>query len=248
MEAVEMQWVLSVDIITAIMAVGCLIPLALPQPPRKNLPAKPDYFTELRHGFRYMISWRGLSLLVILFAILTFFAAPANALLPLFVTEYFNADVIILGYLMTAHSAGLIAGGLILGAWGGFKRRIVTILVFLMVQAIAVFLFSFTSQSLLFLAIAMRFVSGLCSAMLGAPVDAILQSTVAKDMLGRVFALMNSLTGIMMPLALAVAGPVADAIGLRAIWYVSAAVIFTIAGLAFFSRDLMNIENTKTEE
>jgi hypothetical protein len=52
----------------------------------------------------------------------------------------------------------------------------------------------------------------------------------------------------MVPLGLAIAGPVANVIGLRAIWYVSAAIIFTLTVIAFFSRDLMNIENKKDEE
>ena len=49
-------------------------------------------------------------------------------------------------------------------------------------------------------------------------------------------------------LSLAIAGPVADVISLRAIWYSSAAIIFVLTGLAFFSRDLMNIEKQKTAE
>jgi DHA3 family macrolide efflux protein-like MFS transporter len=248
MEALKIQWVLAADIITAILAVGILLPLTIPQPPRTGPSVKPSYFTDLREGFRYMTSWRGLSLLIILFAVLSFFAAPANALLPLFVKEYFGADVLKLGWLLTARSVGIVAGGLIMGAWGEFKRRIVTTLVFLMIQAISVFLFGFTTESLFLLAIVLRLISGVSGAMFNAPVGAILQSVVAKDMQGRIFALLNSLSGIMIPLGLAIAGPVADVIGLRAIWYGSAAIIFALTGLAFFSRDLMNIENKKVEE
>jgi DHA3 family macrolide efflux protein-like MFS transporter len=82
-------------------------------------------------------------------------------------------------------------------------------------------------------------------AMFRASITAILQSVVAKDMQGRVFSLQFSLGGLMNPLALAIAGPVADAIGLRTIWYVAGAVIFTLPGILFFFRDVMNIENRK---
>ena len=84
--------------------------------------------------------------------------------------------------------------------------------------------------------------------MLRASHGAILQSAVAKDMLGRVFALQFSLGGLMNPLALAIAGPVADAIGLRTIWWVAGAIIFALPVLAFFSRDVMNIEDKKDEK
>ncbi|OGO20711.1 MAG: hypothetical protein A2Z15_06325 [Chloroflexi bacterium RBG_16_50_11] len=185
--------------------------------------------------------------LVILFAILNFFAAPINALRPLFVTNYFGGDVLKLGYLVTANSIGLIAGGFIIGAWGGFRRHVITVLIFLMIQGITVIVFGFTTETLFFLALAMVFISGLSGSMFRAPLMAILQSTVAKDMQGRVFSLQFSLGGLMIPLGLAITGPLADAIGLRTIWYVCGAVILLISGAAFFSRDLMNIENQKAE-
>ena len=247
MDALKMQWVLSVDIITAIIAVGCLLPLAIPQPPRRISLVKPGYFSDMKQGFRYITSRRGLLYLIILDGVLSFFAAPANALLPLFVAQYYGGDVLKLGWLLTAAGAGIITGGLIMGVWGGFKRRIVTTLVSIMIQAISVFIFGFTTESLFFLALALRLISGLTSATLLAPWQAILQSVVAKDMQGRVFSLEGSLSRLMIPLSLAIAGPVADIIGLRAIWWVSAAIIFIITGAAFFSRDLMNIENQKAE-
>jgi DHA3 family macrolide efflux protein-like MFS transporter len=247
-EALDMQWVLSADIITAIIAIGCLLPLTIPQPLRSVSAIKPHYFTEMKQGFRFITSRRGLLYLIILDGVLSFFAAPANALLPLFVAQYFSGDVLKLGWLQTAAGAGVITGGLIMGVWGGFKRRIVTTLVSIMVQAIAVFIFGFTTESLFFLALALRLISGLTGAMLIAPWQAILQSVVVKDMQGRVFSLEGSLSVLMIPLSLAIAGPVADVISLRAIWYSSAAIIFVLTGLAFFSRDLMNIEKQKTAE
>jgi DHA3 family macrolide efflux protein-like MFS transporter len=248
MEALDMQWVLSADIITAIIAIGCLLPLTIPQPLRSVSVIKPDYFTEMKQGFRYITSRRGLLYLIILDGVLSFFAAPANALLPLFVAQYFGGDVLKLGWLQTAAGAGVITGGLIMGVWGGFKRRIVTTLVSIMIQAVAVFIFGFSTESLFFLALALRLISGLTGAMLLAPWQAILQSVVAKDMQGRVFSLEGSLSVLMIPLSLAIAGPVADIIDLRAIWWVSAAAIFIITGVAFFSRDLMNIEKQKAAE
>jgi MFS transporter, DHA3 family, macrolide efflux protein len=248
MDTMEIQWVLVVDIITAVIAVACLLPLRIPQPPPSTLPVRRNYFADLRQGFRYITSRRGLSYLIILDAVLSFFAAPAGALLPLFVTQYFGGDVLKLGWLQTAVAIGLMAGGLIMGVWGGFKRRIVTMLTGIMIQSISVFIFAFTTEGLFFLALALRLISGLTSAMLMAPWQAILQSVVAKDMQGRVFSLEGSFSRLMMPLGLIIAGPAADAIGLRPIWYVSAAAIFIVTGLAFFSRDLMNIESRKEEE
>jgi DHA3 family macrolide efflux protein-like MFS transporter len=50
-------------------------------------------------------------------------------------------------------------------------------------------------------------------------------------MQGRVMSLVSSSTSAMMPLSLLVAGPVADAVGVRA-WYVFGGVVTVIVGLA----------------
>ena len=247
-ETLEMHWVLSVDIITAAIAIGCLLPLAIPQPPRTTLPTKPGIFGDMVQGFRYIAAWRGLVLLLILFAVLNFFAAPGNSLFPLFVTNYLGGDVFKLGWLQTAMGAGIIAGGLILGVWGGFTRRIVTCLTFVILQSIAIIAFSFTTENLFFFGLAMVFIAGMCGAFINGPLTAIFQSVVAKDAQGRFFALVGSISGAMMPLGLLVAGPLADAIGVRLTFLISAAAIFIFTSAGFFSRDLMNLENKKSIE
>jgi MFS transporter, DHA3 family, macrolide efflux protein len=248
MEALDMQWVLSVDIITAIIAVGCLLPLAIPKLPPKDLPAKPSYLSELKQGFRYVISWRGLAYLVVLAVLINFLATPVTALLPLFVKNNLGGDVLKLGWLQTASGAGIIAGGLILGAWGGFKRRTVTSFTAFLVWSIVMVVFGLMTESLFFLALALMFISGLVNSMGNAPFGAIFQSVIARNMQGRFHALYGSVITAMVPVALLIAGPVSDAIGLPTIWYISGSAIFVLFAAAFFSKDLMNIEKHKPGE
>ena len=247
-EALEMQWVLSVDIITAAVAIGCLIPLAIPQPTSPARLGKPNYFADMRQGFHYIASWKGLSYLVILAALINLLAAPVNALLPLFVKNYLGGDVLRLGWLQTALGVGVIAGGFILGAWGGFKRRTITSFTSFLIWSITIFTFGFITENLFFLALALMLISGVSNAMGNAPFGAIFQLVVAKDMQGRFHSLYTSLITTMVPLGLAIAGPLSDAIGLRAIWYISGAAIFFIFATGFFSRDLRNIESQKKKE
>jgi DHA3 family macrolide efflux protein-like MFS transporter len=70
-----------------------------------------------------------------------------------------------------------------------------------------------------------------------------LQATVKPEMQGRVFTLVGSLTAAMMPLSLAIAGPVSDVIGVRP-WYVAGGVIFALVGLSgFFVPVIVQIED-----
>jgi hypothetical protein len=71
------------------------------------------------------------------------------------------------------------------------------------------------SRCSLGVAVALSFVTGAALSLANGPLFAIMQATVAKDMQGRVFTLLASVGGAMIPLGLAVAGPVVDAIGVR---------------------------------
>ncbi len=248
MEALPMQGVLSVDIITAIIAVGCLLPLVIPQPPRTTLSAKPNVLRDMMQGFRYIVSWRGILMLFILFSIFNFFGSPIVALMPIYVTKQLAGEVWLYGWMGTCIGIGTIAGGLLLGVWGGFKRRIITCFTGVIIECIAVIVMGFLTPSFYAVALAMMFVIGAGSAMVNAPIGAILQSSVAKDVQGRVFALLNSISAAMMPLGLAVTGPVADAIGVSAVFFIAGGVILVLTFGSFFSRDLMNVEKHKAEE
>jgi MFS transporter, DHA3 family, macrolide efflux protein len=248
MEALSMQWVLSVDIITAMIAVSCLLPLRIPQPPHTTLTTKFNVIGDMVQGFRYLASWKGLLFMIILCSMMNFFVAPVNSLRPLFVTNYLGGDVLKLGWLGTAFGVGVIAGGLILGAWGGFKRRIFTCLIGLMIWGISITAFGFITESLFFMGLALMLIAGFSLAMNNASVGAILQATVARDMQGRVFTLVGSVAGAMMPLGLVIAGPLAGAIGIRTIWYISGISILVLAIAGFFSHELMSIESRKPDE
>jgi DHA3 family macrolide efflux protein-like MFS transporter len=247
MASLSMPWVLSVDIATAVIAVGCLLPLAIPRPPLTTLTKKLNIIGDMVQGFRYIVSWRGLFFLLILASMINFFEAPVNALLPLFVTDYLGG-VAKLGYLQAAFGTGIIAGGLLLGVWSGFKRRILTGLTGLIIWSIAIIAFGFTTENLFFMGLAVVFMAGVSITVTNSPIGALIQATVARDIQGRVFTLMGSLSGAMVPLGLVVAGPVAEAIGIRSIYYIAGAAILVLALSGFLSRDVMNIENQKTAE
>jgi DHA3 family macrolide efflux protein-like MFS transporter len=248
MESLPMQGVLSVDIITAVIAVACLLPLVIPQPPRTTLSAKANVIKDMVQGFRYIWSWRGLMVLGVLFSLINFFGGPIASMMPIFVARHLGAEVLRLGWLDTAFGVGMIAGGLILGAWGGFKRRIITCFLGLIIAGSAVIILGLTTIDLFLMGVAMMFLIGLGIVFCNAPISAIIQSVVDKDMQGRLGTTLNAITGAMIPLGLAIAGPVADAVGIRPIFYFAGGAILLLVLTGSFSRDLMNIEKQKSPE
>ena len=180
--------------------------------------------------------------ILVLAMIINFVVNPAFSLMPLFVTEHLSGGALQLGWLQSGWGVGMLLGGLVLSVWGGFRRRVYTSLVGLVLEGAAILVIGLTPANGFFLALAALFVAGFMNPLINGPLMAILQATVDPEMQGRVFTLVSSLASAMMPLSLAVAGPVADLIGVRQ-WYVIGGATFALSGaVSFFVPAIINIE------
>jgi DHA3 family macrolide efflux protein-like MFS transporter len=243
-----MQSVLLVDILTAIIAVGCLLLVHIPQPLKTASVIKPSVIGDMKAGFRYIWDWRGLTILIGVSVVITFFLTPAFTLLPILVTRFLEGDVLKLGWLNSAFGIGMIAGGLILGVWKGFKRRMYTCLMGVIIAGAATVGLGTTSLGKFLPGVISCFFMGLGLSFTNGPIMAIMQARIDKDMQGRVFSLTNSISSAATPLGLAFAGPVADAIGIQTLYYIAGAAILLVCLVSFISPSLMNLDVTENSK
>lgn len=242
-----MAGVLSIDVLTALIAILSLAFIRVPQPPATGESSeaespKPSFWAELRLGFRYVWGWPGLLLILLMATVLNLLLNPGFSLVPLLVTEHFQGGALQLGWLESALGVGIVVGGLVLGVWGGFRRRIVTSLGGMLVLGAGVLLLGLAPASLFIMAVAAHFIIGLTIPLINGPLQAVVQAAVAPEIQGRVFSLMGSLAMAMTPLGLIVAGPLADVIGIRT-WYLIAGLGTLIMGAAgFLVPAVMNVE------
>lgn len=146
-----------------------------------------------------------------------------------------------------ATGIGVVIGGLALSAWGGFKRRIHTSLMGVVGIGLGILLVGLTPATLFPLAVAGMALAGITMAFANGPIMAIVQAVVAPEMQGRVFTLMGATSAAMMPLGLAIAGPLADVIGVRT-WFIAGGIVtLAVAVLEMFSPALMNIEQERDD-
>jgi DHA3 family macrolide efflux protein-like MFS transporter len=74
----------------------------------------------------------------------------------------------------------------------------------------------------------------------------ILQVIVPADMQGRVFTLLQSAVGVMVPLGLIIAGPLANVLGCQ-IWYLAGGVAMAVMGIgALFVPAITRLDETAT--
>jgi DHA3 family macrolide efflux protein-like MFS transporter len=242
MEALPMQEVLAVDIVTAIIAIACLLFIKIPQPARTTLSIKINIIGDMMQTFRYIWSTFGIRIMVLMTSIYCFFATPAYNLFPVLVYKHLGGDVLKLGWLNMMFGVGMIFGGLVLGTWGGFKKRILTSASGSTTQGILLICLGFTTIKLFPFVMVCNFLLGVGVAFASAPLSAILNSVVAKDMQGRVFSTMSSINSAMVPLGLAVAGPVADAFGVPLIYFIAGTVLLLTMPLGLLSRSQRDYE------
>jgi DHA3 family macrolide efflux protein-like MFS transporter len=237
--------VLAIDIVTAALAVIPLLFVAIPNPPRQEAPVgavRPSYWDDLRQGFGYVAKWPGLLGLILLAMLLNFLLVPASSLMPLLVKQELGGGAPQLALAETVFGVGVIVAGIILGAWGGFRRRIFTSLAGVVGIGLGVILSGLTPPQAFYVLLIANFILGATQVFANGPLTAIFQSAVQPDMQGRVFSLIGAGATAMMPLSLLVAGPLSDALGVRTwYWFGGSACIF-FALLAFFIPAIVNIE------
>lgn len=238
-----MQYILSIDIATAFLAVPLLFFVKIPQPSRENQTEETSVMSEMADGFRYLRNWPGAFMVVCFAMILNLFSMPAFSLLPIMTVNHFGGDEVTLAILQTAQAVGMVIGAFILGIWGGFKQRIKTAMSALILVGIGMLLIGLTPPNAVDFATLMMFIVGVFNPIVNGSIIAVLQSTIPPDMQGRVFSLVISGISAMTPVGLTIAGPLADAFGVP-IWFVISGLVTTsVAITAFFVPAVMNIEN-----
>lgn len=243
LELIPIQNILAIDVSTAILAIGPLFFISIPQPRREaSAEGRPSVLADLREGFRFVWGWKGLMMIVGIALVINLLTNPAFTLLPILVTNHYNGGAIELAWFQSANGVGMIAGGILLGVWGGFKSRIKTAMSAMIIMGGGLLIFSFLPGDALLLGVGLLFVFGTMNSIANASFFALLQATVPADMQGRVFTMMMSLIMSMTPVGLALAGPVADLFGLR-IWYTVAGVVMIIMSVgALFVPTIRQLE------
>ena len=240
------QGILLIDVGTAMMAILPLLFLSVPQPERhqeEDAAEKPSLFRDVRDGLAYVRTIPGFTAIIFMALFLNFLLVPTTALVPLLVTKHFGKGAIELGLLESSMGIGIIAGGILLSIWGGFKKKIATSLVGIIGLGIGVTLIGLAPANLFILAIVGNVILGSMIPIANGPIGALMQSIVRPDMQGRVMSLVNSGATAISPLGLLLAGPFSDWLGIRVWFWLGGMLCVLIAIAAFFRPAIMNVES-----
>lgn len=249
LEILPMQNILAIDVGTAMLAITPLFFIPVPQPLRAETPEKgqPSVLADLRAALRYVWGWKGGLFLLIGAMLINLLVVPAFSLVPILAINHFRGGAFEFAWLQSAMGIGTVLGGLTLGVWGGFKRRIVTGMLALMLTGVSVTVVGLTPATVFLLAVGAMFFAGFMLPIVNGSLFAILQVTIPPEMQGRVFTLMMSGSAAMTPLGLAIAGPVADSLGVQVWFLIGGIAMIAVGTISFFTPTIMRIEEKTAE-
>jgi DHA3 family macrolide efflux protein-like MFS transporter len=205
----SLEIILFIDVFTAFIAVTILI-LFLRVPSHAKALEKQDtsYFTDMRQGFTYIRNHEFVRKFFMYCTFFMVFAAPVAFLTPLQVTRSFGGDVWRLTAIEIAFSIGMMLGGVLIAAWGGFENKTHTMTLSFLIMGACTFALGVIPNFWVYL-LFMGLV-GVAMPMFNTPSAVLLQEKVSGDYLGRVFSVLGMISSVMMPLGMVIFGPLSD--------------------------------------
>lgn len=199
---------LVIDLVTFLFAVGAVAIVTIPSPPVSADTPQGSFWADTALGFTYI--WRRPSLLglQLVFMGLNFVSMFSFALLVPLILARSDNNELVLGSVQAIASVGGVAGGLLLGIWGGTRKKVHGVLGGMILGSAATIGFGL-ARSLIGWAAA-GFLLQFFLPFINGSNQAIWQSKVAPDVQGRVFAVRRLIAQVMAPLSAAIAGPLAD--------------------------------------
>jgi MFS transporter, DHA3 family, macrolide efflux protein len=161
---------------------------------------------ETAYGWKYIMARPGLAALMLLFALSSFTTEMTVVLFTPLILSFGTTSQ--LGMAMSLCASGFLAGGLLMTIWGGPKRRLRAVIIFMIL--LGVFSALIGLRASVGLIVIGGFLSTLCVPIISSSNQVIWQKKVAADVQGRVFAIRRAITLATPLLTYVLAGPLSD--------------------------------------
>jgi len=207
---VGLNGILSIDVVTFFLAVGALAFVVIPQPARSaaGAEASGSLLHEALYGFRYIFARPSLLGLQIVFFFGNLFAGIGFAVMSPMILARTDSNAAVFGFVQSAAGIGGVAGGVLMSAWGGFRRRVYGVLLGWLISFLGMIVLG-ASQALPWWVVGAVLTSAV-GPLTNASNQAIWQAKVASDVQGRVFSARRLIAWFTNPISPIIGGVLAD--------------------------------------
>ncbi len=199
-----------VDALTSLVAVVTILRVAMPQrSPDSDPNDHVGFWQSSMFGVRWIAANDGLRQLAILFFVVNLVGVLGQVILQPMVLARTGGDPFALAMVLAAVGLGGITGGLAVSAWGGPRDKINGLLLGVVAVSVLGQIMLGLGSGIVIWCIA-GFLNGAIVIVINSCNQVVWQVNVPKDLLGRVFGGFVFIAQMSVPLAIVVAGPLAD--------------------------------------
>ena len=202
---------LIIDTATAIVGIGLLSAVIIPKQAIQN--KETSVFIDMKIGIKYTLSDKLIGKVLTVYGLFIFLCVPAGFLSQLFVSRVYGETYWYLSAVELAGFIGMVAGGILMSIWGGFKSRVTTMSVGLIAFGSLAIGMGLSKQFALYLTL--MIIYGVAITMVQTATTTLIQEKAEMSMQGRVFGLLGAMYSGFLPVGMAIFGPMADEISLQ---------------------------------
>lgn len=212
--------VMLVDILGAVFAIVCLLFITIPDVPQESA-EKRRFITDFKLGFAALRANKPLVTIFFPMVFVNILSVPIGALLPLMVRMHFGGTAWHNSVVEFGFAAGMLLASVIMGFWGGMKKRFLMISMSVAIMGLLIFAGGLLPPGAFIWFVVACFFIGAVNIFANVPMTAYTQQTIAPDMLGKVLSLIMTAMSLAMPIGLLIAGPITEVVG-AANWFIYA--------------------------
>lgn len=230
LSVLELQFIFFVDVITAIIGISILLfAVVIPRHQRATEEIDVGFYKDFRDGISYITNHTYLREFFLFCIVFFFLVSPLAFLTPLQVVRSYGDEIWRLSAVEIGFSSGMILGGMIIAAWGGFKNKVHTMALSTIMTGLSTIVIGFKPAFVIY--VLMIVICGITMPFFGTPATVLIQRKVDPNYLGRVFSVYGMIHSSTMPLGMLIFGPLADKLDIEPILIITGILM---AGITFF--------------
>ena len=233
-EQAPLAWVIALDTLGAVFAILGVLLARLPVLRVGDAGQKLRVWADTVEGFRVLRSKRWLWELCLICALFSVVFMPVSALYPLMSIDYFQAGTQGAALVETLFSAGMLAGSVLLGLWGGTRNKIITMTAAVLGLGLTLVLAGLLPPSGFRAFAGLSLLMGLSAPFFNSVFMALIQTKVEPEYLGRVLGLTGAIMTLASPLGLAASALFSGRTGLS-VWFLLAGIGTLACGALAFA-------------
>ncbi len=233
---------LFIDVVTAAIGIGIFIFIKIPRTSADtdngneaaagtgSSSGSRSAFAGMKQGLTYARKNSFIGILLLCYGLFIFLSCPVGFQCALYTSRTFGDTYWYLTAVEIVGFAGMALGGIVIGAWGGFKNRVVTLLTGLASFGLLTVGMGITPSFIVYLALML--ILGIALTMIQTATTTLIQERTSDDMQGRIFGFQSIMYSGCLSLGMAVFGPLADAVSMRILIVVTGALLVLLGTAA----------------